>query len=313
MAKNCGELLTPGQKKLEDETVRVGLFNLMPKTSKGDYRKRLEDLLGCADINFVLIDLEFTKGQDIATTLGSMALDGLIFTGANLELKNPNQAVKAGVLPEALPFSDIGYYEQYCKAVEWADNNIISSMYSCLSAQFALECLHNIHRNIAPEKIIDVNEFELISDGGIFLKGAEKRLWVPNASWGYIPKGYQAGASEIWRLTELAEGINSLQAFLALQRINNNEGLDVIVPTHPEYVPESFYGERERDGLTRYPNSINDPKTRKEIEELWTKFGQLLFTNWLMYIKSEKQRRQAQEQLIQLDITAGITPNTQNA
>jgi homoserine O-succinyltransferase/O-acetyltransferase len=185
--------------------VRLGLYAL-PSVAREDWGRRH------------LSRLHY-KGID---DLWNSNLDGLIITGAE---------------PRTADLRQEAYWHELTEAFEWADENTISTVTSCLAVHAAVLHFDGIDRRSLDEKCFGILDFGKLSSNSL-LQGIPQRLRIPHSRW-----------NELEAITLLSCGYEILAG--------SDDGVDMFVKSkkslfvsfqgHPEYEPWTLLGEFRRD------------------------------------------------------------------
>lgn len=202
-------------------------------------------------------------------------LDGLIITGDNLELRRDT----ARGVRELLPFDEIHYSNALRGVIDWAYNNVPSTVYSCLAAHFMLYERFGLEREIGRHKVFGVFshtvDHRLSSD---FVANMDDILNAPHSRWGNI----KTTALKEAGLDVLAD--NSRTGWLLAQAKNLAGGYDLLIQGHPEYDRHDLHTEFERDHRNGqktpagyYPG--NNPGQAPLLT--WSNDARALHSNWI--------------------------------
>lgn len=170
------------------------------------------------------IEKYYCKFED----LQEQGLDALIITGANVA--NPDL--------EQEPF-----WEPLMEVVRWADQNVASTLCSCLATHALLKYLHGIERQPLPGKRWGVYSHRISSPGHPLLRGINTRFDVPHSRYNEISRQQleQAG------LTVLAESVEG-GVHMA---VSPDQFRMIYFQGHPEYDRNSLLKEYKRE-VVRY-------------------------------------------------------------
>jgi homoserine O-succinyltransferase len=300
--------------------IRIGLVNNMSDAAllptERQFTRLIEPARQQFDIHIRLFYLPEVARGDVAQmqlharyapidALPRTGIDALIVTGC--EPVCPNLA-------------DEPYWLRLVRLIDWAKDNTISTMWSCLAAHAAVLHLDGIERRRLPRKLAGVYEFDRVFDH-LLLRGITEPVHVPHSRLNGLSsndltrRGYQV-------LTHSADA--GVDAF-----VKQHKSLFVFLQGHPEYEPESLYREYRRD-MTRFlegqreacpalPDNYFDRKTsllfsafaeaaRAErtpalaeqfppLEKVrlsradWATSSSRLFANWILYIAEAKTRQ----------------------
>lgn len=280
---------------------RIGLLNLMPAPAMEVTETQWLKWIGgqaLLQIEPVLIKFDADKREREGSSRQKVlkrytpfsevainGLDGLIITGDNLEIQQ-----HIGFASRApLPFEDIRYYEQLCKVIDWADENVGSTIYSCLGAHFTLNYKYGLPREVGKEKIFGIYEHEKTNIYSEFTAGMSDTIKAPHSRWGNIPV---SEARSIEGLKILA--ISSFAGWLAIESTNKTHGKDLYLQGHPEYDKYDLHTEYQRDkkeGRSIPENYyINNKPIKDNVRLSWLSDARVLHENWIgqVYAKYSK-------------------------
>jgi homoserine O-succinyltransferase len=298
------------------EWIEIGLFNNMPEAALESTEQQFLELLGAA-AGDSWVHLRFFSLPGVPRSergrshlsqsycdVGDQAdLDGLIVTGTE---------------PKAANLADEPYWPAFTQLVDWAAQNTISTIWSCLAAHAAVLHLDGIERAPLREKCIGVFDCDKLADHPLSLN-LPSRSGVPHARWNelseqaLVANGYQV-------LTRSpAAGVDTF--------VRQDQSLFLFFQGHPEYGAVSLLNEfrrdvgrflkGERDHYPAMPQHYFDAQTeaalaafaqraeRQRSEELladfpvaadlsanWQPFAVTIYRNWLSAISAQKQRVQ---------------------
>lgn len=190
--------------------------------------------------------------------------DGLIVTGAPVE---------------TMEFTDVKYWEELCKIMEYADKNVTSTVFICWGAQAALNYYYGIGKRALDKKVFGVfDNFSLLANDPL-LRGLNDNFRIPHSRHTEIDA--QALEDE-GRIVILAKG-NECGVSIA-KSIDNKK---FFFFGHAEYDRDTLKKEYLRDvekglNIDMPKNYFLDGDVNK-IDMSWKSTGTLLFNNWLNY------------------------------
>ena len=219
--------------------VNIGLINNMPDSALIATERQLFDLLGDAagevNVRLHLFTMEATHrtdwGRDYVrrfylgvNDLLNSSLDGLIVTGAE---------------PNAADLTQEPYWDSFEQVIDWAKENTLSSIYSCLAVHGAVLHLDGIERHSLPEKCIGVFKQTRTMHHPLMLRVPE-RLRIPHSRWNEVRED---------ALTESGYSILTKSASAGVDCFvkQHKASLFVCFQGHPEYEARSLLGEYRRD------------------------------------------------------------------
>lgn len=211
--------------------------------------------------------------------------DGLIITGAPLGLIN---------------YEEVSYWDKICEAFDWAQQNVVSTMYLCWAAHAALYHHYGIDRQLRKEKLSGVYQHTVASRLERLTRGFDDEFKVPHSRYAQVNvEDYKKVAG----LNVLAES-ELAGVYLAASQ----DKRQVYVTGHPEYDSFTLAQEYQRDltaGLeAQVPHDYflhDDPNN--EPKSSWRSHGSLLFNNWINYYVYQITPYQLDAQHIKTSIT----------
>jgi homoserine O-succinyltransferase len=247
------------------QPIRIGLVNNMPDAAllptERQFLRLLEPATAAFDVQIRLFCLpEIARGAAAEAQLRARyvpidhlpdsEIDALIVTGCE---------------PVRADLRDEPYWGSLVRLVDWAKDNTVSTMWSCLAAHAAVLHLDGIERQRLPAKLAGLYEFERVSDH-VLLRGIDKRVHTPHSRLnGLSARELVQSGYELLTHSEAA----GVDAF-----VKSGRSLFVFLQGHPEYEPDSLYREYRRD-MTRFlagqqetcpslPQNYFGPKTARE-------------------------------------------------
>lgn len=221
-------------------SLTIGLVNNMPDAACEATERQFLDLLAAAapdsDVHVKLIALpSVPRADDVREALAAryrdvaelpgMQLDGLIVTGTE---------------PRAEKLTDEPYWPAVAALVDWARDNTVSAVWSCLAAHAAVLHADGIERRPLTKKKFGVFACETIAAAHPLMAGITE-LRVPHSRRNGLPAA--ALASRGYRLLS-----QSIEAGVdAFAREEAGGSLFVFFQGHPEYATDSLLREYRRD------------------------------------------------------------------
>lgn len=211
--------------------------------------------------------------------------DGMIITGAPLGLKN---------------YEEVSYWQKIQEVFDWAQENVVSTMYLCWAAHAALYHHYGLNRQVRDEKLSGVYTHQTQYGNEKLTRGFDDEFYVPHSRYAQVSKeDYQSVSS----LNILAE---SAQAGVYL--VASEDKRQVFITGHPEYDPSTLDEEYKRDVSAGINPKIpcnyyqdNNPNNLPSIK--WRSHGSLLFNNWVNYYVYQITPYQLDAEHIQTSIT----------
>lgn len=231
------------------ECVDIGLINNMPDSALVPTERQLFDLLSAAAgkslIRLHLYTLDTTPrsvwGRDYVrrfyrgiNDLFDSSLDGIIITGAE---------------PTTDRLTDEPYWGSFVQAIDWAKENTVSSVCSCLAVHGAVQHLDGIERHALASKCIGVFNQAKVAHHPLML-GVPERLRIPHSRWNEVREGaLTQGGYTVLTKSDRA----GVDCFIK----QHKRSLFVCFQGHPEYEAQTLLGEYRRD-IGRFLRREND-------------------------------------------------------
>ncbi len=191
--------------------------------------------------------------------------DGFIITGAPVE---------------TIPFESVQYWEELTKIMEWADQNVFSTLYICWGAQAGLYYRYGIDKYDLPKKRFGVFPHQIYSPTVKLLRGFDDRFNAPHSRHTEVRKEDIVKHPDLMILAESEEA--------GVHIVANRDLRHVYVMGHGEYDFDTLDQEYRRDlakGMAIDPpqNYYRDNDPNNEPLVTWRSHGNMLFANWLNY------------------------------
>lgn len=191
--------------------------------------------------------------------------DGFIITGAPVE---------------TIPFESVQYWDELTKIMEWADQNVFSTLYICWGAQAGLYYRYGIDKYDLPEKRFGVFSHQIYSPTVKLLRGFDDRFNAPHSRHTEVRRADIEKHPDLMILAESEEA--------GVHIVANSDLRHVYVMGHGEYDFDTLDQEYRRDlakGMEIDPpqNYYRDNDPNNEPLVTWRSHGNMLFANWLNY------------------------------
>lgn len=191
--------------------------------------------------------------------------DGMIITGAPVENYD---------------FTDVDYWPELCKIMDWTTTHVHSTLHVCWGAQAGLFYHYGIPKYSLDKKLFGVFSHTALKKQSPLFRGFDDTFFVPHSRHTENREG------DIRKISELEMLAVSEEAGVFAVKSEDNRRF--FITGHPEYDPDTLAREYFRDidkGLPidvpkhYFPN--NDPSQTPIVR--WRSAGQLFYTNWLNY------------------------------
>jgi homoserine O-succinyltransferase len=317
-ARSGSGAASPGNRA---ECLDIGLINNMSDSALMSTERQLFDLLGAA-AGGLLVRLHFYTmettprsdwGRDYVRRyyrgtddLLNGSLDGVIVTGAE---------------PRAASLMEEPYWTTSVEIIDWARENTVSSVYSCLAVHGAVLHMDGVERHKLPAKCIGVFAQTKTRDHPL-MHDVPATFRTPHARWNEVQEGALAscGYSVLTRSAEAG-----VDCFVKQQK----KSLFVHFQGHPEYGTQSLLGEYRMD-MGRFLRGENEvcptiprgyfdteaeailtafrqkalsdrrpeffasfpaDQLARDLRNVWCQPAKRIYRNWLLYIASQRAGR----------------------
>jgi homoserine O-succinyltransferase/O-acetyltransferase len=303
------------------ECLNIGLINNMPDSALISTERQLFDLLAAAAGKLVVRLHFYTMktthrsdwGRDYVRRyyrgtddLLNDRLDGVIVTGAE---------------PKAACLTEEPYWPTFTEVIDWAMENTVSSVFSCLAVHGAVLHLDDVKRRALPAKCIGVFAQTKTRDHPL-MHDIPATFRTPHARWNEVSERAVASCGYSI-LSKSAEA--GVDCFVKQQK----KSLFVNFQGHPEYETQSLLGEYRRD-MGRFlqgqnevcptiPTGYFDTEAEailtafrqkaisdrcpeffadfpadhlaKDLKNAWHPTAKRIYRNWLLYMASQRAGR----------------------
>ncbi|MDR3393499.1 MAG: homoserine O-succinyltransferase [Parasulfuritortus sp.] len=334
--KQEGVTVLSAERALNQEIreLHIGLLNMMPDAALAATERQFFRLVGEANPiaqfwvhPFTLPELP--RGADAQAYIERYyepldrimadGLDALIITGANVTGHD---------------LSKEAFWEPLIKVIDWAWDNVTTTLCSCLTTHAVLQFRHGQVRVPQPDKVWGVFEHRVVDKAHPLVSDVNTRFDVPHSRWNDVSRAQFDAAG----LRVLAES-DAAGVHLATSADGFRQ---VFFQGHPEYdtisllkeykrdlllygkgvlkrlppFPENYFGAREQAILNEYRVRLEAAVARGEplpefpesrvsdrLDNTWHDTGEAIVANWigLMYQVTHRARK--------LPFMDGIDPN----
>ncbi|HWG07024.1 MAG TPA: homoserine O-succinyltransferase [Beijerinckiaceae bacterium] len=302
------------------DTIEIGLLNNMPDQALRTTERQFLELIGSvagsrrvrvsrfflSEVPRSEVALAYLRNQYIdASALFEADLDALILTGQE---------------PRAPNLSDEPYWRSLTNVIDWARDNTISSIWSCLAAHAAVLHLDGIGRQRLPNKLSGVFNCDVKQDDQL-LHGVSRTICVPHSRYNGVPEGDLVRAGYRILTRSLRTGPDLF--------VKDGRSLFIFFQGHPEYDAHTLLGEYRRDmarylsgemeSVPAFPQDYFERPSMRVFEDFaerarcdrrseligkfpeksiaatltnrWRPYATAIFGNWLDYVASQKAVR----------------------
>lgn len=191
--------------------------------------------------------------------------DGMIITGAPVENYD---------------FTDVDYWPELCRIMDWTRDHVHSTLHVCWGAQAGLYYHYGIPKYSLDKKLFGVFPHVALKKQSPLFRGFDDVFYVPHS------RHTENHEEDIRKIPELE--MLAVSAEAGVFAVKSEDNRRFFITGHPEYDPDTLAREYFRDVDRGLPIDIpknyfpNDDPTQPPIV-CWRSAAQLFYTNWLNY------------------------------
>lgn len=256
--------------------LQIALLNLMPNksTTETQFLRLLGNTALQVEVTFLCTGTYTPKHTDTSyletfyktfEQVKDQQFDGLIVTGAPIE---------------TLEFEEVTYWNELVEILNWAQENVYSSLFVCWGAQAALHHYYKIGKQKLEKKLSGVYSHTLLDPHHTLVRGFDDEFDAPHSRHTTVDLEAVKAIEELIVLGESPEA--------GLYLASSKDDRKVFITGHCEYDLYTLDAEYQRDREAGMCPSLpyryypNDDSTKKP-SSTWRSHAHLLFNNWLNY------------------------------
>ncbi len=256
--------------------LKIAIVNLMP--TKEVTETQLLRLLGNTplqiEISLVRMENHVSKNTDEgylekfyipSNELYTHKFDGMIITGAPVE---------------QLAFESVDYWKELCKIMDYARENVFSTLYLCWGAFAGLYHHYGIKKYPLEKKMSGIFMNERSVEGDPLLRGFDDTFPIPQSRHTTLHKEVVEKCRQLVNLAEGAEADDTI--------IKSKDNREIFMTGHLEYdtmtLAQEYYRDTDKGMKVPLPknyfptNNVNRMPT-----SYWRATAHLFYSNWLNY------------------------------
>jgi homoserine O-succinyltransferase/O-acetyltransferase len=300
------------------ECIRLGLVNNMPDPALQATEQQFVKLLdAAAEGTSVHLSL-YSLPNALRTNWGQGYLDRSYYEIDDLWTSHLDGLIITGTEPRASNLRDEPFWASLAETLDWAEDNTISTILSCLAAHAAVLHIDDIGRAALDEKRFGIFEQTKVSKHPL-LNGAPLRFQFPHSRWNDIKE--DALISRGYTILTKSLEAGGVDCF-----VKQRKSLFIFFQGHPEYEARTLLGEYRRDigrflrrEIDNYPNlpqgyfdeetgaafiafqerALSDRREEllanfptvlatRRLKNTWQLAARRIYRNWLSYIATQK-------------------------
>lgn len=256
--------------------LNILILNLMPEKEKAE--TQLLRLLGNTPLQ---VNVKFVKTQSYeSTNTSKQHLEQFYTTYDEVKNQKFDGMIVTGAPVELMEFEQVKYWNELTEIMDWANENVTSTLHICWGAQAALYYHYGIKKFELERKCSGIYQHSIYEGKDILIRGFDDQFFAPHSRYTDVSIE-EINANDHLTLLAASEEAGALL-------ISSRDRRHVMITGHLEYDADSLAQEYARDikkGLeihmpeNYFPN--NDPQQKPC--NCWRSHGHLLFSNWLNY------------------------------
>lgn len=195
--------------------------------------------------------------------------DGLIITGAPVE---------------KMEFSEVDYWEELCKIMDWSKTHVFSTFHICWGAQAGLYHHYGIQKVRLEKKLSGVYKHRILHRKKMLMRGMDDEFFVPQSRYTGVDEEALRSNKELYVVADSEE----CGSYLILACSSRQ----IFVTGHSEYDRYDLDKEYKRDlGKGLNPdipvNYYPDNDSEKTPILSWRSGSNCIYSNWLNFVYQE--------------------------
>jgi homoserine O-succinyltransferase/O-acetyltransferase len=216
----------------------IGLINNMPDAALEGTVRQFYVLLSAAAKDVVVRLKLFSIPGVPRTEWGREHLSAFYSDIGDLWKHGIDGLIVTGTEPRAAELVDEPYWGGLTDIIDWAEDNTVATVWSCLAAQAAVLHLDGIRRSPLVDKRFGVFEHRKASTHRL-LQGVSARIAAPHSRWNEIPEQSLATSNYDILTRSTEAGVDMF--------VKQRKSLFLCFQGHPEYETETLFREYRRD------------------------------------------------------------------
>src|SRR5262245_751790 len=215
--------------------INVGLINNMPDSALIATERQLFELLDAAAEELPVRLRLYTLPKVPRTDWGRQYMSRFYSNIDDLWDGDLDGLIVTGAEPRAPNLAEEPYWDSLEQVIDWAKENTVTAIWSCLAVHAAILHLEGIVRHPLPDKCMGIFQQLRMLDHPL-MEGVPPRVGIPHSRWNEVREDTLA-SSGYSILTKSADA--GVDMFVKLQK----KSLFVFFQGHPEYEAQSLLGE----------------------------------------------------------------------
>ncbi|MET8503873.1 homoserine O-succinyltransferase [Streptomyces sp. NPDC014779] len=258
------------------DVLDVAVFNIMP--DKPVTETQLLRLLSVSPLPVRTTWLR--PANHVSKSTPQAYLDEHYQVHADVADRRFDAMIVTGAPVEEIAFEEVTYWDELRGIMDWAFENVTSTMYICWGAQAALYHRYGIAKHHLGGKLFGNFATQAVDENAPLVAGFDEEFRVPHSRYTGTALEDLLAEPEIEVLAQAAD-----TGFYVAGR---RDGREFYVSGHPEYDRDTLRDQYERDvakGLPMHvpPGYYPDEDPARRPVRNWHAHGRLLYANWLQH------------------------------
>ena len=256
--------------------LQVCILNLMPVKQDTELQllRALSNTPLQVDVTFLMVT------SHVSLNTSANHLNRFYTTFDEIKEKRFDGLIITGAPVEDITFEEVDYWDEVCKIMDWAEQNVTSTLHICWGAQAALHYYYGLEKVLLPKKLFGLYTHKVLNRKEPLVRGFDDYFVAPHSRHTAIPREDIAACEDLKIMAESEEA----GVFLCMAE----GGKKIFVMGHPEYDRITLQKEYERDKAKGLPidlpkNYFPDDDDSRRPALQWRAHANTLYTNWLNY------------------------------
>ncbi len=256
--------------------LKIAIVNLMP--TKEVTETQLLRLLGNTplqiEISLVRMEQHSSKNTD------EMYLDKFYIPSSELFKQKFDGMIITGAPVEQLEFEEVDYWKELCEIMDYAKENVYSTLYVCWGSFAGLYHLYGIKKYGLERKMSGIFMNERCVEGEPLMRGFDDTFPIPQSRHTTLHKEDVLACKDLVILAESAEA--------GVTIIKSKDNREIFMTGHLEYdtltLAQEFYRDIDKGMKVPLPKNYFPMNIANRMPtSYWRATAHLFYSNWLNY------------------------------
>jgi len=256
--------------------LKIAIVNLMP--TKEVTETQLLRLLGNTplqiEISLVRMEQHSSKNTD------EMYLDKFYIPSSELFKQKFDGMIITGAPVEQLEFEQVDYWKELCEIMDYAKENVYSTLYVCWGSFAGLYHLYGIKKYGLERKMSGIFMNERCVEGEPLMRGFDDTFPIPQSRHTTLHKEDVLACKDLVILAESAEA--------GVTIVKSKDNREIFMTGHLEYdtltLAQEFYRDIDKGMKVPLPKNYFPMNIANRMPtSYWRATAHLFYSNWLNY------------------------------